>query len=342
MSDKKIKGVSISNDLLYERRKLADLLPLDTPLSIDFHASTFCNIKCVFCMHSSKNKCYDSIKNKILDFEVLKKTVDEIKLFPSKIKAIHFCGLGEPLINKNLAEMIKYVKQSNICDKVDINSNGILFNKEKTDQIISSGPDYIRISINGLSSEGFKEYTGADVDFEQYVKNLTYLYNNREKTKIYIKILNFMVDTKEKKEFFYKVFEPICDNIHIENYNECFLDTEGKEKIDKSNLTQRGESLDSQKCCPQPFFKIEILPDGRVVPCSEAQIPIVVGNVKDDSIVNIWNSSTWNKFRLKMLSGSEFAGKVCSDCVLTKLCSFSSDNIDSEINRLTTYYKSKI
>lgn len=340
--NKQIQGISISNDATYERKKLADLLPLDTPLGVDIHPSTFCNIKCIFCMHSSQNPCYDDIKNLMFDFELFKKTIDDMKKFPQKIKALHFCGLGEPLMNKNIADMIKYAKNAEIAEKIDMNSNGVLFSKEMSDKIIDAGLNFIRISVNGLSDEDFKEYTGTNVNFEKYVQNLTYLYNNRKNTKIYIKILDFMVNTEEKKEFFYRTFEPICDSINIENYNECFLDTKGKDKLKDSNLSQRGEVLGTQNCCSQPFFKMEILPDGRVLPCAEAQISMVVGNINENSITEIWDSKVLNNFRLSMTKGVKTANKVCAECTFIKLCNFSSDNIDSEKERLEQYYKTKI
>lgn len=342
IKNKRIDGISISNDKTYERKRLADMVPLDTPLGVDFHPSTFCNIKCIFCMHSSVNPCYDEIKNKFFNLELFKKTVDDMKKFPQKIKAIHFCGLGEPLMNKNIVQMIKYVKDAEIAEKIDMNSNGVLLSNAIVDEITDSGLDYIRISVNGLSDEDFMEYTGTSVNFEKYVENLTYLYENRKSVKIYIKILDFMVNTDDKKALFYKIFEPICDSINIENYNECFLDTKGKDKLKDSNLSQRGEILGSQKCCSQPFFKMEILPDGRVLPCAEARISLVVGDVNKNSIVDIWNSKTSNEFRLRMLQGLDAAGKVCSECTFIKLCNFSSDNIDSEIERLKKYYKTKI
>lgn len=342
MSEKKVTGILISNDNTYERKRLADLLPLYAPLGIDFHPSTFCNIKCIFCMHSSTNPCYDSIKNKMMDFELLKKAINDIKNFHQKIKAIHFCGIGEPLMNKNIAKMIKYTKDTNVAEKIDINTNGILLNKKNSKALIDSEIDFIRISVNGLSKQDFKEYTGADVDFDKYVENLTYLYNNRKNTKIYIKILDFMVETPEKKELFYKIFEPICDSINIERYNECFLDTKDKDKLKDSNLSQRGEFLGVQKCCAQPFFKMEVLPDGNIHPCTEARTPLVSGNIKDDTIVNIWNSKKLNDFRLKMLQGTKFASKICAECAFIKVCYFSSDNIDSETERLKEYYKKKV
>ena len=68
-----------------------------------------------------------------------------------------FC-FGEPLCNPNLAKMIGYAKSQSVAGKIDIISNGILFDKNKVDEIIGSGVDTIRISLQGLDSESYKKY----------------------------------------------------------------------------------------------------------------------------------------------------------------------------------------
>lgn len=338
MTNKQFTNVPLSNDERYKRQRLADVLPLDTPMSIDFHTTTFCNFKCIFCLHSSSNPCYENIKNKSLDFEIIKQCIDDMKLFPNKIKSLHFCGLGEPLAQPDIAKIIKYAKDANVAEKIDMNTNGSLFTKSKIDELINAKIDFIRISLNGLSSEDFMKYTKAKVDFDNYVENIKYLYKNRKETKVYIKILDFMVNTEEKKKFFYDTFESICDNLAIENYNECFIDTEGKVELKDSKRTQRGENYETVNCCPQPFFKLEILADGRVAPCSEAIPPITIGNIRTQSITDMWKSKQLNEFRLKTLKGTKTANKICESCTLINLCNFSSDNIDSDAKRLYECY----
>ena len=323
---------------VYTRKRLADMLPLDTPLAIDFHPTTYCNIKCIFCFHSSENQYYDSIKNKMMSLELFKKSIDDIKKFPQKIKSIHFCGLGEPLINKDLAEMISYAKLSNVAEKMDIVTNGILLNQKKSNEILASDIDFIRISVNGLCDEDFFKYTGSKINFEEYLNNLKYLYKNRGTTKIYIKTFSFMVDSLEKKDFFHNTFSPICDYIDIEHYNECFEDTKGKEELHNANLSQRGENLGGVQVCSQPFFKMEIHPDGFIAPCAASPHPILIGNIKDSSLVDLWNSKKLNNFHTEMLNGVSNANKICRECSFIKVCSFNSDSLDEDKDRLKLIY----
>lgn len=340
METKTIKGILITGDQSYERKQLANLLPLETPLSIDFCASTYCNIKCICCMHSSNEPCYKHLINKMLSLETFKQMADSVKDFPQKIKAIHFCGSGEPLTNKHLPEMLQYVGDIEIAEKYDMHTNGILMTNETADKILKTKVNVIRISVNGLSSEDFMNYAQAKVDFEKYVENLTYLYKNKGDKKIYIKTFNFIVNTEEKKELFYKIFEPICDVINIENYNELYENTKGKEQLKNTNLSQRGEEISNIKVCPYAFYKMEVYPDGIVATCAEGARPFTIGDASKNSMYDVWHSKAANSFRAKMAQGYQNFD-ACKKCMMLKGCNFASDNIDSIAQELVEHYSNK-
>jgi MoaA/NifB/PqqE/SkfB family radical SAM enzyme len=335
-------GIAISNDSTYARGRLADKVPLSTPYAVDFAPVTYCNLKCIFCSYSSTNHVYDKILGKKLDFDFVKKAINDIKLFPEKLKAIHFCGLGEPLLHKDIAKMIKYAKDANVAEKVDMNTNGILLTEKMADQVIDSGLDFIRISLNGLSSDDYITYCDTKIDFPAYITNLRYFYEHRKNTKIYLKIFNFMVETAETKELFKKTFEPLCDVLSIENYNECFLDTKGKKLLADTNKNQRGEASTTAKCCSQPFFRLLIGADKEITPCCEPLFPFSMGNAEKDSVASIWNNNTWCNFRLQMLDGRLNANEVCSNCQTLKNNCYTADDIDSEIDRLKKYYTEQL
>lgn len=58
------------------------------------------------------------------------------------------------------------------------------------------------------------------------------------------------------------------------------------------------------KYCDRPFEYLEITPGGDCVVCCPAWLPNVIGNVYEDSIINIWNSDRANLIRETILDGS--------------------------------------
>ena len=80
--------------------------------------------------------------------------------FPQMQRAL-LHGIGEPLLNRELPEMIKYLKGRKV--EVIINSNGTLLTDEWQKNLIQSGLDQYRCSIDGATDETYARIRGADL-----------------------------------------------------------------------------------------------------------------------------------------------------------------------------------
>ena len=69
--------------------------------------------------------------------------------------ALH--GIGEPLLNEALPDMIRYLKGRNAY--VFFNSNGILLDAHRQHQLIDAGLDELRISLDAASQAGYEAIT---------------------------------------------------------------------------------------------------------------------------------------------------------------------------------------
>jgi len=80
--------------------------------------------------------------------------------FPQMQRAL-LHGIGEPLLNKDLPEIIKYLKGRDV--EVIINSNGTLLTPQWQVKIIESGLDQYRCSIDGAKDETYARIRGANL-----------------------------------------------------------------------------------------------------------------------------------------------------------------------------------
>lgn len=69
---------------------------------------------------------------------------------------------------------------------------------------------------------------------------------------------------------------------------------------------------ESKSFCILPWLHIEVQQDGRVLPCCRTQHYTPLGNVKEESVSEIWNSEAQKDLRLKMLSDKKSA--YCTYC----------------------------
>lgn len=339
MTTKRINASSIYNDSAYARVTLAEKLPLKTPFSVDYFLVNACNLRCVFCGNSSSGEEYKFHERRILVFSLFKKSIDDMKKFPDRIKTIHFMGYGEPLLHKNVADMVAYAVSSNVAEKIDIITNGTLLSNKISDNLIAAKFNWLRISVNGLSSDEYKSNCNANIDFKKFVDNIAYFYNNRGSTKVYIKILDYMVATEKRKRMFYDIFESICDALSVEHLGD-YVEGVDFQKIsgDITDLSLRGLKKCDPKVCPMPFYMIRINPDGNCTPCHEPRLKVSLGNISKSSLPDIWNGMKFNRFRYAMLDGANNMSGVCKICRGYIHSASPEDILDNDADRLKQLY----
>lgn len=288
-----------------KREKLEEKLPLEVPYSIQVMTANVCNLECEFCDCSIKNR---KISNPFLSESIYKKFIDSVSEKHWKLKQIILTGIGEPLLNKNIDSFIGYAKNRKIMEHIDLITNGVLLNKEMADRLIKVELDVIRVSINGLSDEEYERYTGKKIDFKQLVKNIEYYYNNKKPNmKVYVKIMNYMVKSEEKKKKFFSLFESIADVVNIENIAELSTDIEYDSIIsDEQSVGIKGAQLIQTDICTMGFYSCVLNTNGSISACCVAgprtnPPSLVMGNIMEHEIDEIWNGSCFCQFRLDML-----------------------------------------
>ena len=74
------------------------------------------------------------------------------------------------------------------------------------------------------------------------------------------------------------------------------------------NVLLEGRNMNIKSACPAAITEMAIFANGDVSPCCE--IPVIGGNIRNDTIANIWNKSkVFQEFRNKSL----IKGK-CGSC----------------------------
>lgn len=165
----------IRQEVRNKRIKLAEVVPLSQPYVIMIDPCGRCNFKCVFCP-CNNNKSNLSERHKMMSIDVFDRVVSDIAEFPHKIKAIDVYGYGEPLLNPDLPEMIKHLYKAEVCEKIRIVTNGSLLTRQMSEELVESGLDYAKISIEGLSDGKYRDICGVDIDFNELVENIRYFY----------------------------------------------------------------------------------------------------------------------------------------------------------------------
>lgn len=325
-----------------ERRSLKEILPLERPFSCNVFVANACNFKCFYCLNADLDKKKTlGISNDMLIYHDFVSIANHISSL-GQLKKMVFTGVGEPLLNKDITQMFRYVKEKQISEKIEVITNGACFTKAMCEDIIESGVDRIQISLNGLSEEDFRDNCAVHVDYKAYKSNLKYLYEYRSKhnknVKIYIKIINVMVEEENRRKQFYEEYSSICDEINIEGLmpiNNISYDDNPK-KFEKNFY---GEDLGEVcKVCSQPFYSFSVGTKGEFYQCCQIPMPKPFGNLINQSLSEIWNSKEYHAFLISLLNGKFKELPVCDTCRKYEFMTLESDRLDGSEELLIKKY----
>lgn len=324
-----------------KRSILAEVLPLDTPFVVHIDVSSACNFRCKFCFHSLEKETLKGMgfSPAIMDLELFKLTIDKIREFPSKLHRLCLIRHGEALLNKDLPEMISYAKRCGVAEKINISTNGSLLGSEINHKIIASGLDEMLVSLEGLTDEKYREISDVEIDFDRLVGNIRHFYSNKKQCVLNIKIVDYAMNGGDEK-IFHDIFDSICDKASVEFLVPCFRGVNYAKLKPRYNINIMGDDFVEVDVCPQPFFQMHVFPNGNISICNaDYNEQLVFGNVRQDSLKDVWNSNELNNFRLIHLNRERKSHVYCKFCAGNVCYSSTSDILDAAADSLRKYYR---
>ena len=262
-----------------------------------------------------------------MTYTLFTKIIDGLAQFDKKVPIIDLYGLGEPLLNKDFVRMVKYLKAKNCCDMIRTTTNGSLLTPELIDELVESGIDYIKISIEGLSAQDYKTLCDVDVSFERIVSNIAYLYKkSRGKLEIGTKIIASVFESHEDRQRYLDLFSPITDYTYIRNvqtnwaeFDEMVI-PEGTEDGKYCN-----NKVPPDDVCSYALTHMIVHSNGDIgLCCYDWKHETSYANAENMTIPEAWNSDELKRIRLAHLTGRRNELPYCKSCIRK-----GYDNIDA-------------
>jgi radical SAM protein with 4Fe4S-binding SPASM domain len=334
-----------------DRKKLADIIPLEKPLGLCIEPTNICNFKCTQCPVSLPEFSTTVGFRGNMEMQLFNKIIQDIKKM-GKIKNINLYGDGEPLINPNIAKMVEIINDNNISDYVTITTNASLLTEKIARELILSGLTYLRVSIYSIYDDRLKSMTKSNIKADDIFQNVSLLKKirdslNKTKPHIYVK----MIDTygPENNDFI-KLYSKIADEVNIEtpmNWNgfrniNLISNIDPMHKTDQTLVQgfydQKGSS-GIKKICTTSFHSLNVKCNGDVTICIvDWNKGTKVGNICKESLNEIWYGKKLREFRRMHIEGERNKIPSCSNC---KYLYCNPDNIDhlssEDYERILTY-----
>lgn len=308
-----------------KRQKLREVVPLAAPLSMYVEPTRICNLKCFYCMHSTRGKADGALAKTgftlaHMDWGMYEKLAEEIVQFGAGLKRVCFSGLGEPLTNPRLPDMIAYLRKKGFEGRIDIISNGLLLNHALSDALIDAGLNRLQISLQGLTQQEYLENCGFAADLPDLMENLGYFHRQAKArgkdTTLFVKIIDAMLSSKQQEQKFFDLFSPLCDTIFVEHLviMEQQMGDHGGRADSTRNLN--GEYVEKRLVCGVMFYFLQVNIDGETFPCSTPGLPnrFSMGCIKEKTLKEIWNGEIRRKLIRANLTDGYAKIPACASC----------------------------
>jgi radical SAM protein with 4Fe4S-binding SPASM domain len=300
--------------------------PPEVPLfkrmtSIIFEITNRCNLRCKHCYNDSGPK-----RDQELTFEEIKKSVDTFA--DAGVLNIVISG-GEPLLHPHIFDIIQYIRSKPMS--CIIFTNGTVITEDTVKKFKDFSIVSVAISLDGATPETNDSFRGILGSYKKTVKAIKMLQKEEIPVRINVCLHKGILDEFDELLNLFKKWD-ITDYsvapaaytgrqhepdfvITLEEYKKVLKQLKEFEfkKGKKNELPYIPNSIN----CGAGMNSLTIRSNGDITLCSPFPDELSLGNIKTDSIIDIWNNSELlNKIRSINASESE----MCKGCKHIMVC----------------------
>ena len=298
------------------------------PVWLTIDPTNICTLKCPFCSTG-----FGNIKRPrgMLSLENFKRIIDILGTY---LLHIDMQNWGEPLLNKDVYNMIAYAKKFDI--HITASTNFQTFDGHCAEDLVKSGLDRLIVSIDGASQETYEKYRRGG-SFSTAIGNIrTLVAKKRElQSRLPIVIWQFLVFRHNEHEI--ETVKKMGEELGVDHMgiNSAFIAVNSDEFRDWIPLDGRYSRYDLNKyretaACSDDFLKpnaetvcnwlwqgMAINWDGSVSPCCGVYLEEDdSGNILDGrDFRQLWNNERYKSAREFVHQGKKPAPGVKNPCV---------------------------
>src|SRR6478752_7365674 len=289
------------------------------PVSVSFEPTTSCNLRCPECPSGLREFTRPTGMLKKNFFE---QTIDEIY---KELLYLIFYFQGEPYLNPDFLEMVKYAHDKGIYTATSTNAHYLT--DEKARKTVESGLDRLIISIDGTTQEVYQQYRigGKLEKVLQGARNIV-KWKKELKSKTPFVFFQFLVvkPNEHQIEDIKKLAKEVgVDDVRFktaqvydyQNDPNKLIPTIDKfsryEKKEDGNYSAKNKL--ANRCWKMQHSNV-ITWDGLVVPCCfDKDAMHQLGNLNTQSFKQIWHNENYKQFRQQLMKSRKNID-ICANC----------------------------
>ncbi|NII24407.1 radical SAM protein [Pseudoflavitalea sp. X16] len=289
------------------------------PLSISFEPTTSCNLRCPEC--PSGLRAFTRPTG-MLQKNFFRDTIDQLS---GDLLYLIFYFQGEPYLNPDFLEMVKYASQKGIYTATSTNAHYL--NDANARRTVESGLDRLIISIDGTTQDVYQQYrVGGKLEkvlagarnIMKWKKEL-----NSKTPFVFFQFLVVKPNEHQIEDVKRLAAEIGVDDVRFKTAQVYDYEQDPNNLIptlDKYSRYRRNEKGEFafknslQNHCWRLWHATVISWDGLVVPCCfDKDAQHTLGDLKGKSFKEVWHSDDYVNFRRQILQSRKNID-ICANC----------------------------
>jgi radical SAM protein with 4Fe4S-binding SPASM domain len=289
------------------------------PISISFEPTTSCNLRCPEC--PSGLRAFTRPTG-MLKKDFFTETIDEIY---KDILYLIFYFQGEPYLNKDFLEMVKYASAKGLYTATSTNAHYLT--DEAARKTVESGLDRLIISIDGTTQDVYRQYRiGGNINkvidgARNIVKWKKALHSNTPF--VFFQFLVVKPNEHQVEEIKKLALEVGVDQVRFKTAQVYDYENDPNQlipvnqKFSRYKKNKEGKQVAKNRLanhCWKLWQANVITWDGLVVPCCfDKDAAHRLGNLNTQSFKDIWNNHNYKQFRKELMTSRKNID-ICSNC----------------------------
>ena len=273
--------------------------------------TNICNANCSFCAYKHQKKPKLFMSN-----ELFQKSINQFAKSGGGALIITPV-VGDPLIDKDLINKIKFAKKMKEIKYIFLFTNLIELNKFDLTNLLSSGLDEINVSICIGNKEMYKRLFGID-KYGTVIKNLNDLLteNKRlgEKVKVHIHLRaeKPFESTTSSSDYQHLTKTHGKGLFHIDSEYDNWTGIITKDNLPKGNLFKKIKKMSEP--CRELYNGAIVYANGDVGCCWRRDIEgkLFIGNIHENPLEDIWKGKNIKIIRQNWIDGN--IPDICKNC----------------------------
>jgi len=307
-------------------------LETEFPLFLQVETNQICNLKCPACPIGIPEAHEKYITRDKMPWETFEKIVLEGEKY--QCPSIEPQGTNEPLLDRDLEKYIRFATDHGFID-IMMNTNATLLTESRARSMLKSGITRLRFSLDAASKETY-EKVRVGGEYETTIGNIENFLKIRKQENYSLPVVgvNFCKTSfnEHEEEKFVDTWIDKVDFIVIQEFQPPELENSYTEFLPSTSKYR--EKIVSQFHCQQPWQRVLVTNKGEVCPCCAFfRTELSLGNIKDKSIHDYWNSEEMKNLRQIHKSGNFQENEWCKRCVNGICGIFDKDDPLLQINK---------